>query len=95
MVDGLRFLEDHSLMVETYGPAFLHLHLTSSLSERQKRVVSRYKEDISFESATINPVEREISSLEEVAEHTILNSGTTEDLFNHQVLQMILGKKCR
>ena len=95
VVDGLRFLEDHSLMVETYGPAFLHLHLTSSLSERQKRVVSRYKEDISFESATINPVEREISSLEEVAEHTILNSGTTEDLFNHQVLQMILGKKCR
>ncbi|WP_419174445.1 ribonuclease H-like domain-containing protein [Desulfosediminicola sp.] len=94
VIDGLRFLEDHALLVETYGPAFLHLHITSSLSERQKRVISRHKEDITLDSAKTNPVEREIKKLENVADHTISNDGTLEELHNHQLIQNILRKKC-
>lgn len=95
VVDGLRFLEDHALMVELYGPAFLHLHITSSLTERQKRVESRHKEDVTLDTATTNQVEREINRLDHVAEHTLSNDGTLEELFNNQVLQKILREKCQ
>jgi predicted nuclease with RNAse H fold/dephospho-CoA kinase len=95
VVDGLRFLEDHALMVETFGPAFQHVHLTSPLPERQKRVEFRSKEDITLDSATLNPVEEEIEKLAEVAGWIIPNDGTIEDLLNHSVLRNILGKRCQ
>lgn len=94
VVDGLRFLEDHALMVETFGPAFLHLHLTSPLIERENRIRSRLKDDISVQSATKNPVEREIDKLKELANEVISNDATLEDLFRNKVIKKLLRKKC-
>ena len=81
VIDGLRFLEDHALMVEAYGPAFLHFHIRTPEGEREKRMEKRKLDDIALESATIHPVEKEISQLEKVAAHVISNDGTIENLY--------------
>jgi len=95
VLDGLRFLEDHALMVETFGPGFLHIHFTAPLPQRQKRVESRGKEDVSFGAALQNPVEKEISRLEKVAGYVVSNDGTIEELFNDFVLRKLLRNKCQ
>lgn len=78
---GLRFLEDHALMVETYGPAFQHFHIRTPEGERKKRMKKRKIDDITLESATIHPVEKEINHLEKVADHVISNDETRENLY--------------
>lgn len=95
VIDGLRFLEDHALMVETYGPAFFHIHLTSSFSERKNRVESNSKEDVPLEESSSNPVENEIKQMANVADITIENDGTLDKLFGHNDIQKLLGKKCQ
>jgi len=95
VVDGLRFLEDHALMVETFGPAFLHLHLTSPLSERENWVKSRSKDDLTVQFAIKNPVESEIDRLEDLADESISNNGSIEELFNQKSIQKLLRKKCQ
>jgi dephospho-CoA kinase len=81
VVDGLRFLEDHALMLESYGPAFRHFHIRTPEAEREKRVKNRELDNIELESATIHPVEKEISQLEKVVDHVISNGGTIENLY--------------
>lgn len=95
VIDGLRFPDDHALMIETYGPSFLHIHLTSDLEEQQKRVLARESEDVAFDQVTSHPVEKQINQLEKIAHHTIVNDGATTDLY--QQLDTILGKdtQCR
>ena len=97
VVDGLRFLEDHALMVETYGPAFFHLHLTSPSKNRENRISVRSKisEDISIQDAEKNPVESGIERLRDVATESISNNGTLDDLFNLKVIRKLLRKKCQ
>jgi uncharacterized protein YprB with RNaseH-like and TPR domain/predicted nuclease with RNAse H fold/dephospho-CoA kinase len=82
VVDGLHFLEDHALMVETFGPAFHHFHIrTTDDSEREMRVTIRKLADITLVSATSHLVEKEINLLERVADHVIHNDGTIENLY--------------
>jgi uncharacterized protein YprB with RNaseH-like and TPR domain/predicted nuclease with RNAse H fold/dephospho-CoA kinase len=80
VVDGLRFLEDHALMVETYGPSFFHIHVNSPLNERRKRTRERPLEDIALDTAIHEPVEEEIPQLEKVADYIINNDGSMEKL---------------
>lgn len=95
VIDGMRFPEDHALMVETFGPSFLHLHITSFLTERKKRIKLRGQEDVAIDAAISNRVEQEVDKLEYFAEHTIVNDGTLDELHRHQVLQRLLRKKCQ
>lgn len=96
VVDGLRFLEDHALMVESYGPSFVHLHVNAPLDDREKRLSMRQQEEIAFDSASQHQVEREICRLASVAHHTIANDGTTEDLSERlDRLFKRKDKKCR
>ena len=30
MIDGLRFPDDHALLVETFGPSFRHVHVATT-----------------------------------------------------------------
>ncbi|MFH1992174.1 MAG: hypothetical protein ABIK98_07155, partial [Pseudomonadota bacterium] len=38
VIDGLRFPEDHALMVETFGPSFIHLHIEAPFEVLKSRV---------------------------------------------------------
>ncbi|MDO9067587.1 MAG: DUF429 domain-containing protein [Deltaproteobacteria bacterium] len=80
VVDGLRFLEDYALMVETYGPAFTHFHINASFGKRKKRAVKNRSEDIGFDLSTTNTVEEEIIKLEQVAHYVITNDGKMKDM---------------
>ena len=95
VVDGLRFLEDYALMVETYGPSFLHLHISSSLSERKNRVRLRGQEDLNIDAAIASNVEQEIDQLESYAQDKIINEGTLDELHHYPVLQKLLREKCQ
>jgi dephospho-CoA kinase len=81
VVDGLRFLEDHALMVESYGPAFVHLHVTAPIDDRRKRVSKTAQHAIVFNSAIQHRVEKEVSALKSVAHYAIANDGAKETLF--------------
>lgn len=80
VIDGLRFLEDHALMVETYGPAFTHFHIKSSLQKRKERAKENRSEDVDFTEATTKKVEKQIRQLEKVAHHVIHNNGTVVNM---------------
>lgn len=81
VVDGLRFLEDHALMVETFGPAFLHFYINAPFDERKKRVIKNRSEDIEFDVSIKNTVEEEINKLELAAHYIITNDGTIKNMF--------------
>lgn len=81
VVDGLRFLEDHALMLENYGPAFRHLHIKAPVEERRKRILNKQSEDRLLDMALRHDVEKEIDQIGNVVHHIISNDSTTEDLF--------------
>lgn len=81
VIDGLRFLEDHSLMVETFGPSFYHLHIETSLDLRDARVIDREIEDIPLQESSINSVELHINKLKNISDCTIFNNGKLSDLY--------------
>ncbi|MHC1744968.1 MAG: hypothetical protein AB9873_18345 [Syntrophobacteraceae bacterium] len=78
VIDGLRFPEDHALMVESYGPSFTHLHVDAPSEDREMRLSTRRPEGVAFSDASQHQVEREICQLGSVAHHTIANDGTKE-----------------
>lgn len=80
VIDGLRFLEDHALMVETYGPAFSHFHINATFDKRKKRAAKNRSEDIGFDLSTTNTVEEEIGKLKQVAHYVITNDGTIKNM---------------
>ena len=82
LIDGLRFPEDHALMVETFGPAFQHFHIISRESERAKRVEQRNLDDIGLNTAKNHPVEKGIEQLEKVADRVICNDETIDCLYS-------------
>jgi len=95
VIDGLRFPYDHALMLEIYGPSFMHIHITSELEEQKKRAVAREAEDVAFDQITKHPVEEKISLLEKLAHRTIVNNGMKKELF--QKVDSFIGKdtQCR
>jgi uncharacterized protein YprB with RNaseH-like and TPR domain/predicted nuclease with RNAse H fold/dephospho-CoA kinase len=82
VIDGLRFLEDHSLMVETFGPSFYHLHIEASLDLRDSRVIEREIEDIPLQESSKSSVESQIEKLKDISDCTIFNNGKLSDLYS-------------
>ena len=82
VIDGLRFPADHSIMVETFGPAFRHVHIEASQDIIKARISSRKKEDRPFEDSLADPVESKIARLRELAHKTIPNNGNIAVLFD-------------
>lgn len=87
VIDGLRFLEDHALMVETYGPSYKHIHIKASLKNRKKRVMSKKGSHDSFS----HKVEEEITKLEKVADNVLHNDGSLNELYS--AIDQYLGEK--
>jgi predicted nuclease with RNAse H fold/dephospho-CoA kinase len=76
VIDGLRWPEDHAFMVETFGPAFFHLHLNASDSVRENRYLQRGGTKDDFEAASVHRVEAKVPHLAMRADHTIENEMT-------------------
>jgi predicted nuclease with RNAse H fold/dephospho-CoA kinase len=81
VIDGLRFLEDHALMIENYGPSFVHVHIETSFEERDHRIKGKSIENISLRESQNNLVETEVLKLKNLADHIILNNEEIPQLY--------------
>jgi predicted nuclease with RNAse H fold/dephospho-CoA kinase len=75
VIDGLRHPDDHAYMVENYGPAFIHVHIESSESNRANRYVADGNTEEEFKIACNHHVEMEIDKLAPLADVIICNDG--------------------
>jgi dephospho-CoA kinase len=80
VVDGLRFPEDHALLVERFGPQFVHLHIKASDEFRALRYREGEQDGVSFELADCQPVEAKIDELRGFANAILHNNSSIEEL---------------
>ena len=80
VVDGLRFPEDHSIMVETFGPSFKHIHIKAHDKVIEDRTKYREKDDIPVAISQTHLVENQVNNLASLSDVTIFNDLTLNDL---------------
>jgi uncharacterized protein YprB with RNaseH-like and TPR domain/predicted nuclease with RNAse H fold/dephospho-CoA kinase len=76
VIDGLRFPEDHSFCVETFGAQFIHIHIKAEKQLRLKRHVNKKGSAEEFMDADQHNVESEVNRLESLADVVINNDGS-------------------
>jgi uncharacterized protein YprB with RNaseH-like and TPR domain/predicted nuclease with RNAse H fold len=74
-IDGLRFPEDHAFMVESFGPAFLHVHVDAPIQVRECRYIQDGGSADEFHRAIQHPVEASIPRLAPLAHVALSNEG--------------------
>ena len=98
VIDGLRFADDHAFWIETFGPAFYHVHLEAPVELRKTRFKNRETNETSFEEAEAHPVEQQISMLRPLAHEIISNEGKIETLYSkvdHIISYHLSRLKCQ
>lgn len=80
VIDGIRFPEDHAMLVEAFGPAFFHIHIGASYQVRRHRYMSRENVAANFEAADLHPVEKHADNLSGLANLVLENEDTLECL---------------
>ncbi len=88
VIDGLRFPEDHSFLVESFGPAFRHLHINASGTVRELRFSERPGRGGDFLAAEAHPVEQHVQALRPIARAIVVNEGSVE-MLKSQLLQHV------
>jgi len=73
VIDGLRFPDDHAFLAESFGPAFLHVHLSAPDDLRNLRFAARASDGRSLNLVEAHPVEGGIQLLGELAHVEIAN----------------------
>ena len=73
VVDGLRHPEDHTFMLESFGPAFVHLHIDTPEKIRMQRYINDGNTKQDFTKAVKHHVEVNVSKLSSLAHQTIRN----------------------
>lgn len=82
VIDGVRFREDVSYMRETFGPACMHIHITTSEKARTRRMAGKSREDLDLNMASTSSTEQEVASLGELADIVISNSSTKRTFYD-------------
>lgn len=85
VVDGLRFPDDHAFLKEKFGFRFHHIHVSAPYEVRRERYAERLdlpplEAGKAFDEANASEVERMVPSLEHLANETLFNVGTKEDM---------------
>jgi uncharacterized protein YprB with RNaseH-like and TPR domain/predicted nuclease with RNAse H fold/dephospho-CoA kinase len=92
VIDGLRFPEDHAFLVETFGPAFLHIHLNAPREVRLARYIATGGNESEFVAATSHPVEANVPKLASLA-HVIMSNAHGMESFLREINQAIVCSK--
>jgi len=93
VIDGLRFPEDHAFLVESFGPALLHIHIQADEKLRMDRYIKDGKHTMAdFFKATRHVVESNVPRLAALAHVNIANEGS--ELEFHERLQNIGPTGC-
>ena len=81
VVDGLRHPEDWAFVRERWGFAAVHVHIAAGGAIRGVRYAGRPGgSSNSFRRASAHAVEQNVLVLERLADHTIVNAGSEEEL---------------
>ena len=85
VVDGLRFPDDHAFLREKFGFRFHHIHVSAPDDVRRERYAERLELTVqetgeAFEEANASEVERMVPTLERLADETLFNVGTKDDM---------------
>jgi uncharacterized protein YprB with RNaseH-like and TPR domain/predicted nuclease with RNAse H fold/dephospho-CoA kinase len=88
VIDGLRHPEDHSFLVEMFGPDFLHIHIDAPESIRLKRYVEKEGTEEEFRRANSHPIESNVPKLARLAHSVVGNTGTLE-VFLSEILRTV------
>jgi dephospho-CoA kinase len=86
VIDGLRFPEDHAFLVELYGPAFLHIHMSASQADRRDRYIARGGTAEEFALASAHDVEARVEELKGLAHYVYTGSALQEHTISEIVL---------
>lgn len=76
VIDGLRFPEDHAFLVESFGPAFFHIHVSAAENVRKDRYILDGNTAAAFGRAAHHAVEARIPRLAAIAHQHIVNEGS-------------------
>lgn len=80
VIDGLRHPQDHSVLVESFGPALHHVHITAGESVRSDRYRGGASTSVFFREANEHGVERGVETTGALAEVWLSNEGSIDDL---------------
>ena len=81
VVDGLRHPEDWAFVRERWGLAAVHIHVGAHPDLRGSRYADRSGGSIgAFRRASAHAVEQNVPGLEQLADYTIVNTGSLEEL---------------
>lgn len=95
VIDGLRFPEDHSFLVESFGPAYTHIHVTAPESVRKERYIKAGGSAREFELAIRQPVESQIPRVQSLANFCVSNAGSKKS-YGEQLSTVIEAlRRCR
>jgi len=92
VIDGLRHPEDHAYLTETFGPAFLHMHITAPRVLRENRYRAQEYSSADFTEANAHRSEADVDRLELLAHVQIENNGSIGEL-RDAVTSVIRGSK--
>ena len=84
VIDGLRFPEDHAFLVETFGPAFLHIHIDAPEDTRLERYIIDGGTKEEFVEANSHQVESNVPKLSSLA-HIVLDNEDDMDSFKNKI----------
>ncbi len=87
VVDGLRHPEDHAFMVETFGQAFIHVHIESPEEERIKRYLADGNSKGEYGKANAHHVEMDIHTLANLA-HVVIHNGNDIESLQQQIAKI-------
>jgi predicted nuclease with RNAse H fold/dephospho-CoA kinase len=85
VVDGLRFPDDHAFLMEKFGFRFHHVHVSAPDTVRRERYAERLElppieAGQAFDEANASEVERMVPTLERLADKTLFNVGSKDDM---------------
>ena len=96
VVDGLRHPEDRAFLRERWGTAAFHVHVDASVDIRARRYTAeKDRAEEAFRRAEAHAVEQNVNTMESLADSTIANAGTIDEL--ETTLRQVVGGRtsCR
>lgn len=99
VVDGLRFPEDHALLVETFGLKYTHLFVSADVAKRKQRYIRRLGKpepegSEEFDAASNSDVEGRVDELSVLANLHFCNNVELSDVERHlaEELEQTIGE---
>ena len=90
VIDGLRFPEDHALMVEEFGPSFINIHFEASQNAVNLYLKDQTTEEGPFEAYRPSMSEFDIDFFKNISDYKIVNDSDIKNLYLK--VNKIIGK---